>query len=165
MATIEQYQSGKAAKMAKQAVEMIQSTEGAILATEQGEIITNNVRALKPLQLNEKQATGFIEKAQRCAVGERICKCMYPEARRSEAIFLDELAEAMVCAGKANFITKEDARSVIKRYPGFPIVISEVSGKYMEICRSWPEKCVYWNMEQHHVRCIERMNRKTDELI
>ena len=165
MATIEQYQSGQAAKMAKQAVDMIQSTGGAILATGQGEVITKNVRALKPLQLNEKQAAGFIEKAERCAVGERICKCMYQEARHSEAIFLDELAEAMVGAGKANFVTREDAQRVIKRYPGFPIVISEVSGKYMEICRSWPEKCVYWNMEKHHIRCIERMNRKTDGLI
>ncbi|MFC1885133.1 hypothetical protein ACFL2O_10215 [Thermodesulfobacteriota bacterium] len=160
MATIEQYKSGLAAKAAKQAVDMIQSTSGAVLDTAQGQIITKNVKSLEPLRLNEKQADDFILKSDKCAVGERLCECMYPDARHSEAIFLDELAEAMVGAGKATYISKDEAQSVIKRYPGFPIVISKVSGKYMEICRSWPKKCVYWNMEMHHTRCIKRVNRQ-----
>jgi hypothetical protein len=163
MATIEQYKSGQAAKAAKQAVDMIQSTRGAVLDTAQGQIIIENVKSLGPLQLSVKQAVEFINKADMCAVGDRLCKCMYPDARHSETIFLDELAEAMVVAGKAAYIGKEEAQSVIKRYSGFPIVISKVSGKYMEICRSWPKKCVYWNMEKHHTRCIRRMNMHTED--
>ena len=159
MATIEQYRTGWAAKAVKQAVDMIQSSRGAVLDTEQGQIITKNVKSMEPLRLNEEQAVSFIKKADQCAVGDRVCKCVYPDARHSESIFLDELAEAMVDAGKATFVSKEAAQSVIKRYPGFPILISKVSGKYMEICRSWPKKCVYWNMEKHKTRCIKRVNR------
>ena len=165
MATIEQYKSGFAAKAVKQAVDMIQTTEGKVLDAEMGQIITEKVDAMKPLELDEKQAVDFIQGADRCAVGERVCKCMFPDAHYSEAVFLDELADAMVDAGKATYTSKEKAQSVMKRYPEFPIVISKVSGKYMEICRSWPQTCVYWNMEKHHVRCIKRINRHTDESI
>jgi hypothetical protein len=162
MATIEQYKSGQAAKGVKMAVDMIQSTNGSVLKTTQGKLITDTVKQSKPLRVGEKQTTDYINNADKCAVGERVCKCMYPDAKHSEAIFLDELADAMVDVGKASYVSKEGAISVLKQYPGFPIIVSKVSGKYMEICRTWPEKCVYWNLEKHNARCIERMNRKAD---
>lgn len=161
MATVEQYASGWAAKAVKVAVDLIQSTKGAVLNTEQGEKIKKNTSSMEPLRLNEKQAIDFIQKANKCAVGERICKSMFPDARHSESIFLDELAEALVEAGKATYIRKMDAQAVLRQYPGFPIVISKVSGKYMEICRSWPKNCVYWNMEKYHVNCITKINRQS----
>lgn len=165
MATIEQYISGQAAEGVKLAVDLMQSTNGSVLNTEQGQFIADRVKQLKPLRINEKQASDYIKNADKCAVGERVCKCMYPDAKFSEAIFLDELADAMIGAGKAKPISKEEAITVIKQYPGFPIVISKVSGKYMEICRTWPEKCLYWNLEKHNVNCLERVNRKANTSI
>lgn len=165
MATIEHYISGKAAKGVKLAVDMIQSTNGSILNTEQGQLIKETVKQSKPIRVSEQQTIDYIKNADKCAVGDRVCKCMYSDAKHSEAIFLDELASAMADAGKAKLISIEEAITVIKRYPGFPIIISKVSGKYMEICRTWPEKCVYWNLEKHNVRCIKRLNRKADATI
>jgi hypothetical protein len=163
MATIKQYISGQAAEGVKLAVDLMQLTNGSVLNTEQGQVITDTVKQSKPIRVGEEQAAEYIKNADKCAVGERVCKCMYPDAKHSEAIFLDELADAMVDAGKAKHIGKNEAIKVIKQYPGFPIIISKVSGKYMEICRTWPEKCLYWNLERHNVHCLERINRRSND--
>lgn len=162
MATIMQYASGQASKAVKFAVDAIKSTNGSILNTEQGQRIIDTAKRSKPFYVNEKQAVDFINKAKRCAAGERICKCMYQDVPLSESIFIDELAEAMIEAGKATAVSKQVATSVLKRYRQFPIIVSEVSSKYMEICRSWPQTCVYWNMEKYNIRCLNRMNSNID---
>jgi len=62
----------------------------------------------------------------------------------------------MVEAGQAKYVTKEEAFAVMDKYESHPIIISKVSGKYSEICRTWPEKCLYWNMEKKGLHCIEK---------
>lgn len=160
MATIAQYQSGWVETASKQAVDLMQSTEGPILETDYGPVIYKEIQAFAPLRVNAAQAFEFIDQAELCAVGERTCKCNYEEAPYTESVFLDGLARALVEMGKARIVSRDEAKSTLARYPGHPIVISKVSGSYMEICRSWPHKCIYWNMERHKVRCLNRINKQ-----
>ena len=159
MATIEQYQSGWIRKASKQAVDLMQTTDGPILETDYGQVIYHEIQSFAPLRTSVEQAIQFIEKADICAVGERTCRCNYEDAPYTETVFLNELARALVEMGTAKVVSALEAKSTLKRYPGYPIVISKVSGSYMEICRSWPSKCIYWNMERHKVRCIKRINK------
>lgn len=165
MATIEQYQSGWVEKTSKLAVDLMQSTHGPILETDYGPKILEEIQKFVPLRVNEKQAFEFIDNAERCAVGERTCRCNYENAPYTESVFLNDLAQAVVAMGKAEWATKAEAKSVIRKYPGHPIVVSKVSGSYMEICRSWPQKCIYWNMEKHKVQCLNRINRTPEVLL
>ena len=73
----------------------------------------------------------------------------------TESVFLNELAEGMVKAGKARYVAENDAISTLRKYQSNPIIISRVSGKYMEICCSLPETCVYWRMEQCGITCLD----------
>lgn len=162
MATIEQYKTGWVPKASKMAVDLMQSTQGVLLETDHGKMIYKEIQSFAPMRLNEKQAFALIDDADMCAVGERSCKCNYEDAPYSETVFLNELAEAVVASGKARWVDKETAKASIKKYSGLPIITSKVSGRYMEICRSWPKKCIYWNMEMHKVRCIKRINKCAD---
>ncbi|WP_156785990.1 hypothetical protein [Archaeoglobus veneficus] len=59
----------------------------------------------------------------------------------------------MVKIGKARMVTKEEAVKTLKKY-STPIIVSKVSGKYMEICRSSPRECVYWCAERAGLKCL-----------
>jgi len=54
-------------------------------------------------------------------------------------VFSNELDEGMVKSGKARYVTEKEAINTLKEYHGKPLIISRVSGRYMEICRSLPE--------------------------
>jgi len=163
MATIDEYKSGKAAKAVRLAFETMQALELPLLETELADIFAKNVEELTPLAVDEKQAFEFIGKADRCAIGDRLCKCEFPEAPSSCAVFLEELADAMVEVGKAEYASKEEAMTALSQHKGRPLVVSKISGKYMEICRTWPENCFYWNMEKRGMNCIERHTPFTKE--
>lgn len=75
MATIEQYRSGWVEKANKQAVDLMQSTDGPILETDYGQVIFNEIQSFEPLRANAEQAFQFIDQADICAVGERTCQC------------------------------------------------------------------------------------------
>lgn len=156
MATIGQYKSGKAAKAVRKAFETMQVLEKPLPETELAKIFSKNVEALMPLSVDLKQAFEHIRKADRCSIGDRLCKCEFPKAPSSCAVFLEELADGMVEVGKAVFASKEEAMNALSEHKGKPLVVSKISGKYMEICRTWPENCFYWNMEKHGMKCIER---------
>lgn len=98
----------------------------------------------------------LITNAQRCAVGQRTCNVLYDGADHGESVFLDELADGLVQAGEAAYVEKADAlRTIVENRKG-PIMITRVSGKHMEICRSIPKHCMYWNSEKHGLKCIKR---------
>ena len=156
MATIEQYQSGEAAKAVRLAYEAMQNLEKPLLETDLRDIFDENVKMLKPLAVDEDQAFEYIQKADRCAIGDRLCKCEFPKAPSSCAVFLEELADAMVQVGKAEYASKQEAMNELSKYKGKPVILTKVSGKYMEICRTWPKNCFYWNMEKRGMRCIQR---------
>jgi hypothetical protein len=163
MTTIEQYKSGKAAKAVRRAFETMQALEKLLPETEFAEIFSKNIKTLTPLAVDEKQAFEYIKEADRCAIGERLCKCEFPEAPSTNAVFLEELADAMVEAGKAKYASKEGARTALAEHRGRPLIVSKISGKYMEICRTWPKNCFYWNMEKCGMKCIERRKPFTKE--
>ena len=62
----------------------------------------------------------------------------------------------MVKAGKARSVEKEDAIRTLKKYPKNPLITAKVSNKYMEICRSYPEDCIYYNMHRCKIKCLNR---------
>ena len=163
MATIEQYRSGEAAKAVRLAYEAMQSPEKPLVETRLREIFDRNLKVLLPLAVNESQAVDFIEMADRCAIGDRLCKCEFPQAPSSCAVFLEELADAMVEVGKAEYVSKQEAIRELSRHKGKPLVVSKVSGKYMEICRTWPKNCFYWNMEKHGMKCLKRQKKPEKE--
>ncbi len=155
--------SGQAAKAVKLAYETMQALEKPLPETKFAEIFAKNVEELTPLAVNEKQASEYISTADRCAIGERLCKCEFPEAPSSCAVFLEELADTMVQMGKAEYASKEEALSALSEHKGRPMVVLKISGKYMEICRTWPKNCFYWNMEKRGMKCIKRHTSLTKE--
>ena len=107
-----------------------------------------------PIQITVDEASVFIKTAIKVAVGPRVCFALHSRDF-AESVFLDELAEGLVNAGKARYSTKEDAINTLRRYSECnPIVASSVSGKYMEICCSSLRDCVYWNMERKGLKCM-----------
>ncbi|MEE4352455.1 MAG: hypothetical protein V2J25_06250 [Desulfatiglans sp.] len=156
MATIDQYKSGEAAKAVRLAFEEMQAIEKLVPETKLAKIFAKNIEELAPLAVDEKKASKYIRTADRCAIGQRLCQCEFPEAPSSCAVFLEELADAMVQVGKAEYASKEEAVGVLSQHKGKPLVVSQISGKYMEICRTWPKNCFYWNMEKRGMKCIKR---------
>jgi hypothetical protein len=80
------------------------------------------------------------------------------ESPYTKSVFLDGLAEGMVEVGKAKYVTKEEAIYVLEKYDSNLIIVSRVLGIHVEICNTWPERCVYWNLEKRGLRCLGRMD-------
>jgi len=156
MATIQDYVSGKVCEQIKKAFSVFESVEAPLNDTEVGKLMLNNVKQLEPRKLTIDEAIKLIQEAMQCAIGERVCRSLHQDTPLTESVFLDELAAGMVEAGKAIFVSKEEAIENIKKYQKKPIIVSKVSGKHSEICPTWPQKCLYWNMEKHQLKCIDR---------
>ncbi len=119
-----------------------------------GRELLRRIRKFEPRLIDIETALELIQKSRKCAVGERVCREIHKNSEVTESVFLDELAEGMVNAGKARYVTKEEAINTLKKYPNNPLILSKVSDKYMEICRSSPRKCVYWNMQKCGLKCL-----------
>jgi hypothetical protein len=156
MATIQDYKSGKVCEQIKKAFSVFESVAAPLNDTEVGKVMLNNVKELEPKKLAIDEAIKLIQEARQCAIGDRVCRSLHTETPLTESVFLDDLAAGMVEAGKARFATKEEAIDSMKKYQKNPIIVSKVSGKYSEICPTWPKKCLYWNMEKHKLKCINR---------
>jgi hypothetical protein len=156
MTTIQDYMSGKVCEQIKKAFSVFESVEAPLNDTEVGKSMLNNVKQLEPRKLTIDEAIKLIQEAMQYAIGERVCRSLHKDTPLTESVFLDELAAGMVEAGKAKFVSKEEAIENIKKYQKKPIIVSKVSGKHSEICPTWPKKCLYWNMEKHKLKCINR---------
>ncbi len=155
IAKIEDYVSGKAAKGVRTAFDLMQSIKTMADEPELKVIFQKNVDILEPLKLNMQKAEQQIRTAERCAVGERLCRCQFPDSPVTNAVFLDELADAMVKKGIACFVSKDEAVKALGENKGNPIVTSRVSGEYREICRTYTDNCFYWNMEKRGMKCLK----------
>lgn len=156
MATIEDYASGRVLVQARNTFAILKASDTSLAETVEGENMLKAVSVFAPRLLSYAEAARIIDKASLCAVGERICGPNHPNAPLAEAIFLDELAEAMTSAEKAGIVTKKEALSVLEKYKLNPKVISKVAGKPMELCCTAPDTCIYWNMERRGLKCIRR---------
>ena len=157
MATIGDYISGRICEQIKQALSIMDDApEGQIKSTKVGKALLENVAELEPRKMKVEEAIALIRESEKCAIGERVCRCLHPGSPLSETVFLDELAAGMVAAGKARFVAVDAAIDNVRKYHTGPVVVTRVSGKHAEICRTWAKRCVYWNMEKHKLKCIQR---------
>jgi len=156
MATIQEYMSGEVCEKIRQAFLIFSSVGGSLDGSKVGKAMLNNVNKLEPKKLTIDETIDLIQESTQCAIGERVCRSLHKETPLTESVFLDELAAGMVEAGKARFVNKDEAIDNIKKYQKKPIIVSKVSGKHSEICPTWPKKCLYWNMEKHKLKCINR---------
>ena len=157
MATIEDYVSGKVCEQIAKSFAIFDAAGTSSLAgTRIGNILSENVGKLEPLKLTIDQAIRLIADARQCAVGPRVCQAVHTQTPLTESVFLDELAEGMVQAGKAKPVTKAEAIENLMAYQKHPIIVTKVSGKHAEICPTWAKRCIYWNMEKHRLKCIQR---------
>ena len=158
MATIQDYVSGKVCRQIEQAFSIFGSVKGSLEGSELGDAMLNTVRVLAPKRLTVENAMELIQGAKQCAIGERVCRSLHGETPLTESVFLDDLATSMAEAGKARLASGEEAMENIKKYAKSPLIVSKVSGSYAEICPTWPRKCLYWNMEKHKLKCINRIH-------
>ena len=106
---------------------------------------------------DNSEAATLIRAATTCAAGPCVCYELHPESVYTESIFLDELADSMVRAGNARYVTPEEAIDVLYAYStDRPIIVTNVSGKPCEISSSSRKWCVAWNMELNGLKCVIR---------
>ncbi|NEX14011.1 MAG: hypothetical protein C1941_04865 [Prosthecochloris sp.] len=154
MGTINDYTGGKVLEDISKALNVFRSTEEKLHKTEIGQKMLRNIQAFEPIVITMELAVEYIRKAKKIAVGERVCRALNPDSDFTESVFLDELSDAMVKAGMAKKCTEEEAKTALRKYPDNPLILSKVSEKHAEICRSYPKECVYWLAEKRGIRCL-----------
>jgi len=158
MPTIDDYTSGKVLKNVKLTLYFLKLVKIPVLGQRIGKELLKKIIVSEPRLIDINTASILIHESKKCAVGERVCRAMNKDSKFTESVFLDELAEGMINAGKARYVKKEDAIQTLKKYPKNPLIAAKVSNKYMEICRSYPEDCVYYNMHRCKIKCLTKYN-------
>ncbi len=157
MANVNDYITGKILTDVKKSLSFLRFVKVPIIGFKIRKMLLKRIIKFEPKLIDVKTASGLIRESKKCAVGERVCKAIHRNSEFTESVFLDELAEGMVSAGKARYVTKkEEAINTLQKYPHNPLILSKVSDKYMEICCSSPRKCVYWNLEKCGLKCLNR---------
>ena len=104
MATISEYMSGKICEQISLALSIMDDApKGQLKGTKIGKALLRNVGELEPLKMKVEEAITLIRKSEKCAIGERVCRCLHKDAPLSETVFLDELAVGMVSADTGTF--------------------------------------------------------------
>ena len=121
MATVEDYTSGKVCDLVGLALSVFDSSEGSLQGTEVGEAMLKKASQSEPTKLAQQGAVDLINQASRWAIGERVCRALNKNTPLTESVFLDELAKGMVNAGKARFVSREEAIENMEKYRKQPI--------------------------------------------
>lgn len=158
MPTIDNYTSGKVLKNIKLTIYSLKLVNTPVLGNRIGEELLKKIIVSEPKIINMNIASALVHESEKCAVGKRVCRAMNKDSELTESVFLDELAEGMVKAGKARYTEKEEAINTLGKYPKNPLILAKVSNKYMEICRSNPKDCVYYNMHRCKIKCLTKLN-------
>jgi hypothetical protein len=156
MGTIADYTGGFILESIRKALHFFDSTEGALTQDEKGIRLQKNIKEFEPLILSFNQAAEYIRNAKSIAIGERVCRALRPQSLFTESVFLDELAVEMTAIGHARMATIDEAEECLQKSAGHPLIISKVSGEYLEICPSSPPDCVYWRAEKRGLHCLHR---------
>lgn len=53
-------------------------------------------------------------------------------------------------------VSKPEAIDVLAKYQKNLLVMSLVSGKLLELCRTSSETCLCWNMERRGLKCVQK---------
>ena len=101
--------------------------------------------------------TSLISSAELVAAGPRICYNIY-KTDITYAIFLNELAEAMIVAGFANKVTKEEAIKIMldTDKDSRPKLVSYVSGKPLELCNQSVQTCSLWKLKRAGIDIMQK---------
>jgi len=158
MGTSEDYGTGRVLENIRKALHVFDSTEGSLSNNEQALRIQEKIQAFEPRILSFPEASDYIRKASTIALGERVCRVLHPGSVSTESVFLDELAEAMICSEQAMLASIEDAEQTLKQHSSHPLIISMVSGRYQEICASYTPDCVYWRAKKRGLHCLKHKN-------
>jgi len=156
MADVNDYITGKILVETKLALRYVKFVKIPIIGSLIVKKLLDKIKKFDPRLIELKMASELIQGSMKCAVGQRVCRAIHKDSEYTESVFLDELAEGMIEAEKARDVTKEEALNTLKKYLNNPLILSKVSGKYMEICPSSPGECVYWNMEKCKLKCLYR---------
>ncbi len=159
MGTIYDYIGGKILEDISKALHVFRKNEGSLADADIGKRMLSNIAEFEPAVINIYEAANAVRNARTVAIGERVCRTLHPGSIFTESVFLDELADAMLQKGFAEKCSAEEAESVLRKYPNHPLIISKVSGKHQEICRSHPPECVYWLAEKHGLKCLKRKGK------
>ena len=109
------------------------------------------------VQASWGQLSTLIHHAARVATGPRMCWHYYPDSQRTEAVFLDELATALIEVGKAREITKDEALRILQEgRRTCPQLIAYVSGKPQELCNQNPQTCSLFKLQRHGIPAISK---------
>ncbi len=156
MPEVRDYESGNILKLITNGFSLFKFTKVPILGSIVKNYATTILDKCNPLKVDADHVVRLIEGAEKCAIGQRVCNELNDGADHGESVFLDELADGLVKVGKAEYVDKEKAINAITVGRKGPIMITRVSGKHMEICRSIAKNCIYWNSEKHGLKCIDR---------
>ncbi|NTV06949.1 MAG: hypothetical protein HGA59_10705, partial [Chlorobiaceae bacterium] len=107
MGTTEDYSTGRILENIRKALHVFDSTEGSLSNNEQALRIQEKIQAFEPRILSFPEASDYIRKASTIALGERVCRVLHPGSVSTESVFLDELAEAMICSEQARLASIE----------------------------------------------------------
>ncbi|VVB94883.1 Uncharacterised protein [uncultured archaeon] len=161
MHDVDYYTSGKAATDTKKGLLWLKFIKYPFIGSAIAKKLLAGAREFEPEVLDITEASKLIQQSKRCAVGERVCRIIHKNSEITESVFLDELAEGMVNAGKARYVPVEDAIDILKKYSNnHPLILSHISKKPIEICCSSIENCIYWNMQRSNLRVFRKKREK-----
>ncbi|KXA91800.1 hypothetical protein AKJ63_00850 [candidate division MSBL1 archaeon SCGC-AAA259D18] len=160
MAKLEDYSSGAVLEGVKEKERMLEKIDGPEGSEVREELERREKGAEKRhFIVGLDVLEGLVEKSSVVAVGPRVCLEIHEDCRRPErAVFLDELAEALIERGKAERTTEKEVMEVLRegKRKGHSHVVSIVSGKPMELCNTCSHCCILWKLEEEGIKCISK---------
>ena len=116
MADIHDYKTDKIIENYKKATICLRFLKIPIIGNLIRRKVVAKTQAFEPKLIDKETASILIQKSNKCAVGERVCREVHRDSKYTEAVFLDELAEGMVNAGRARYADRNKAMETIKKY-------------------------------------------------
>jgi hypothetical protein len=156
MGTTEDYRTGRIVEGIRKAEMVLDNREALTSGDPVFLKIREKIMAFRPVWVTVEEVIGLIRKSVAVAVGERVCRALHPESPATQSVFLDELAEALTEAGKAEIVTPEVAEQIIIRQQRQRYIAAMVSGKYLELCAVHPADCIFCKAERAGMRCFEQ---------
>ena len=129
MTKVEDYVSGKILEDAEIMLKAINAVRLPLIGGYIGKKLLEKIEKFDPMQITVDEASELIKNSNKVAIGPRVCFTLH-NRDFAESVFLAELAEGLVNAGKARYTTDEEAINMLMRYSRRnPIVASKVSGE------------------------------------
>ncbi len=113
---VDYYTSGKAAADTKKGLLWLKFIKYPFIGQAIGRVLLEGAKEFEPGVIDITDASKLIRQSKKCAIGERVCRKIHKNSEITESIFLDELAEGMVGAGKARYVAIDEAINTLRQY-------------------------------------------------